>query len=207
MADWANSSGNKIRPYRSPWGSPILRHFEESTAAATAVIVRGDVVTNNTLVTTGGVRVLRAPSSGGTGTNLMQVGIKSLLGVALQNSTGDGSTTGITADGLGRDNNRKITVALADPAQEFIGYTSTLEGGNGVASQLWVGTHRPLVFDRNLHTFFVGTTNSTQTLAAVTITEVQESVFGDSGGFPVIFKFLSTNLHAMIAGGDGLVGT
>ena len=55
MADWANSSGNKIRPYRSPWGAPIIRHFEESTAAATAVINRGDVVSNDAAVTTGGL--------------------------------------------------------------------------------------------------------------------------------------------------------
>ena len=198
MADWANSSGNKIRPYRSPWGSPIIRHFEESTAASSAVVNRGDVVCNNTVVTTGGFRVLRAPSSGGNGTNLMQVGIKSLVGVALQASTGDGSTTGITANGLGTDNGRKIAVALADPRQEFIGYTSTLNGGDGVASNLLVGTHRAIAYDRNLHTFFVASTNSTQSLAAVTITEIPQSVYGDSGGFPVIFRFLSTNLHAMV---------
>lgn len=198
MADWSNSSGNKFRPYRSPWGSPVIRHFEESTAASSAVVNRGDVVTNNTVVTTGGFRVLRAPSSGGTGTNAMQVGIKSLVGVALGASTGDGSTTGITADGLGRDNNRKIAVALAVPEQEFWGYTSTLSGGNGIASNLFVGTHRAVVFDRNLHTFFVASTNSTQVLAAVTITEVPQDVYGDSGGWPVIFRFLSTNLHALV---------
>ena len=198
MADWANSSGNKIRPYRSPWGAPIIRHFEESTAASTAVILRGDVVTNNTVVTTGGFRVLRAPSSGGTGTNVMQVGIKSLVGVAVQTSTGDGSTTGITANGLGITNNRKIAVALADPRQEFLGYTSTLEGGNGVASLLFVGANRAVVYDRNLHTHFIASTNSTETLAAVTITEISQDVYGDSGGWPVIFRFLSTNLHPLV---------
>ena len=91
MADWANSSGIGFRPYRSPWGSPIIRHFEESTAAATAVVQVGDVVTNDTLVTTGGFRVLRAPSSGGTGTNLMQVGVKSLVGGAVSGGTGGGA--------------------------------------------------------------------------------------------------------------------
>ena len=198
MADWANSSGNKIRPYRSPWGAPIIREFEESTAASSDVIVRGDVVCNNTVVTTGGFRVLHAPSSGGTGTNLMQVGINSLVGVALQNSTGDGSTTGIVANGLTIGGRRKVQVALADPRQEFIGYTSTLNGGNGIASNLFVGTHRAVAFDRNLHTYFVASTNSTQSLAAVTITEIPESVYGDSGGWPVIFRFLSTNLHAIV---------
>lgn len=200
MADWANSSGNKIRPYRSPWGAPIIRHFEESTAASSDVIVRGDVLTSDTVVTTGGLRVLHAPSSAGNGTNVMQVGIKSLIGVALQNSTGNGSTTGITADGLGKDNNRKIAVALASPFQEFLGYTSTLEGGNGVASNLFVGANRPLVYDRNLHTYFVASTNTTAALAAVQITEVPQDVYGDSGGWPVIFKFLSTNLSPVVPG-------
>lgn len=198
MADWANSSGNKIRPYRSPYGAPIIRHFEESTAASSDVIVRGDVLTNDTLVTTGGLRVLHAPSSAGDGTNLMQVAITSLIGVALQNSTGNGSTTGITANGLGRDNNRKIAVALAAPEQEFWGYNSTLNGGDGVASNLLVGANRPIVYDRNLHTYFVASTNSTAGNAAVVITEVPQSVYGDSGGFPVIFKFLSSNLHAVV---------
>lgn len=200
MAQWSNSSGSKIRPYRSPWGSPIIRHFEESTAASSDVIVRGDVLTSDTLVTTGGLRVLHAPSSGGTGTNLMQVAIKALVGVALQDSTGNGSTTGITADGLGTDNRRKIAVALAVPEQEFYGFTSTLEGGNGVASNLFVGLNRPIVYDRNLHTYFVASTNSTAALAAVQITEVPQDVYGDSGGFPVIFKFLSTNLSPVVPG-------
>jgi hypothetical protein len=201
MADWSNSSGNKIRPYRSALGPPIIRHLEESTAASSAVVNRGDVVTSDTVVTTGGLRIVRAPSSGGNGTNVMQVAITSLIGVALQASTGDGSTTGITANGLGKDNNRKIAVALAHPQQEFIGYTSTLEGGNGVASNLFVGVNRPLVYDRNLHTFFVASTNSTAALAAVTITEVPQDVYGDSGGWPVIFKFLSTNLSPIVGGG------
>ena len=201
MAQWANSSGNKIRPYRSPWGAPIIRHFEESTGASTAVIVRGDVVCDNTVVTTGGLRLVRAPSSGGPGTNRMQVGIKSLIGIALQTSTGDGSTTGVTADGLGIDNNRQLSVCLAHPLQEFLGYTSTLEGGNGVASNLFVGLNRPLVYDRTLHTFFVASTNSTVALAAVSITEVPRSVYGDSGGFPVIFRFLSTNMSPVVGGG------
>lgn len=202
MAQWSNSSGNKIRPYRSAYGPPSIRYFEESTAASSDVINVGDVVTSDTLVTTGGLRILHAPSSGGTGTNLMQVGaIKSLIGVALQKSTGDGSTTGITANGLGTDNNRKIAVCLAHPLQEFIGYTSTLNGGDGVASNLFVGLNRPIVFDRNLHTYFVASTNSTAALAAVTITEVPQSVYGDSGGFPVIFRFLSSLASPVVGGG------
>jgi hypothetical protein len=203
MADWRTSSGCKIRPYRSPYGAPAIRHFEESTCAASAVIVRGDVVNGDTVVTTGGlVRLVRGPSSGGDGTNVYQVGIKSLIGVALQGSTSDGSTTGFgDANGLrGMDKRRYLAVALAAPDQEFIGYNSTLETGNGVATQLLVGTNRPLVYDRTHHTFFVASTNSTAALAAVSITEIPEGVIGDSGAFPIIFKFLSSNASPVVPG-------
>lgn len=199
MADWVPSSGNKIRPYRSQH-APSIREYEESTAAATAVIVRGDVLTSDTLVTSGGLRLVRAPSSGGTGTNLMEVAIKSLIGVALQNSTSDGSTTGLNSTGIGRSRLRYLSVCLATPSQEFIGYNSTAETGNGVASQQLVGLNRPLVYDRNLHTFFVGSTNTTAALAAVQITEIPDYAAGDSGSFPIVFRFLSTNVSPAAGG-------
>lgn len=202
MADWVGSSGCKIRPYR-PQSGAYVRHFEESTCAATSVIARGDVVTGDTVVTTGGlVRLVQAPSSGGNGTNVMQVGITSLIGVALQASTSDGSTTGFgPANGLrGMDKRRYLAVALAAPDQEFIGYNSTLETGNAVANQLMVGTRRPLVYDRTHHTYFVASTNSTAALAAVTITEIPESVIGDSGAFPIVFRFLSSNVSPVVPG-------
>lgn len=199
MADWVPSSGNKIRPYRSQ-SAPSIREYEESTCAATAVIVRGDVLTSDTNVTSGGLRLVRAPSSGGTGTNLMEVAIKSLIGVALQNSTSDGSTTGLNSTGIGRSRLRYLSVCLATPQQEFIGYNSTVETGNGVASQQLVGLNRPIVYDRNLHTFFVGSTNSTAALAAVQITEIPDYAAGDSGAFPIVFRFLSTNVSPAAGG-------
>jgi hypothetical protein len=199
MADWVGSSGSKIRPYRSQ-NPPTIREYEESTCAATAVIVRGDVLTSDTLVTTGGLRLVRAPSSGGTGTNLMQVAVKSLIGVALQNSTSDGSTTGLNSTGIGRSRLRYLSVCLATPQQEFLGYNSTNETGNPVASQQLVGTNVPLTYDRALHTFVVASTNSTAALASVQITEIPDYATGDSGAFPVVFKFLSSNLSPAVGG-------
>ena len=70
----------------------------------------------------------------------------------------------------------------------------------------FVGANRALLFDRALHTFFVASTNSTETQAAVTITEVPQGVYGDAGGFPVLFRFLSTNLHPLVHS-DGLTAT
>jgi hypothetical protein len=201
MADWTASSGSKIRPYRS-LTSPFIREYEESTCAATAVIVRGDVVTSDTVVTSGGLRLVRAPSSGGTTSagdpisQLVQVGIKSLMGVALQNSTSDGSTTGLNSTGIGRSRLRYLSVCLATPGQEFLGYVK----GADVASQQLVGLNRPLIFDSTLHTFFVASTNSTAALAAVQITEVPDYAVGDSGAFPVVFRFLSTNVSPAAGG-------
>lgn len=199
MADWTGSSGCKIRPFRNP-AAQSIRHYDESTAAASAVIVRGDVLTSDTVVTTGGLRVVRAPSSAGTGTNVLQVAIVSLVGVALQNSTSDGSTTGLQAGGIGTSRLRNISVCLATPTQEFIGYNSSLETGNGVALASLIGTARPLVYDRTHHTFFVASTNTTAALAAVQITDIPESAIGDSGAFPIVFKFLSSNLSPAVPG-------
>ena len=199
MADWATSSGSKIRPYRSMVPAQI-RYFDESTAGSTAVIERGDVLTSDTVVTSGGLRVVRAPSSGGTGTNLMQVGIKSLIGIAAQNSTSDGGNTGLSSNGIGTVGPRAIGVYLANPGQEFIGVNSTRETGNAVASRSLIGANAGLVYDRTFHIFTVQSTLSTVALAAVQITDIPESFIGDSGAFPVVFKFLSSNLSPVVAG-------
>ncbi len=88
MADWANSSNSRMRFYRHPSGSAPIRWFEESTCAATATLRRGDIVTFDTVVATASHRIVRAPSSGGTGTNLLQVAITSLLGIAGMTTAG-----------------------------------------------------------------------------------------------------------------------
>ena len=60
MAQWDGSTNSLIRPYRNPYGGAPVRDFQESTAAATAVLKLGDVVTFNTVVTTN-LSVVRAP--------------------------------------------------------------------------------------------------------------------------------------------------
>lgn len=194
MADWANSTTSYIRPYRHPLGSPPIRYFEESTCAATAIIQYGDVVSFDTVVGTAAHRIVRAPSSGGTGTNLLQVGVTSLLGIAAENSTSDGSTSGLinaTAVGPVRPN-RKIGVWVADVNTEFLGFLSSVGGPNLAASTL-IGVAKPLLYSRTFNRFFVDSSNSTAALAAVKITDIPSESIGDSNG-PVIFKFLSTNI-------------
>lgn len=200
MADWTASSGSKIRPYRN-YTAPTIRHFEESTAASSAVIALGDVLTFDTVVATASHRVLRAPSSAGTGTNLMQVDITSLLGVALQASTSDGGVTGLTSNGLSiTSQNRQIAICLATGNQEFVGYASTMAPASSAANLALIGREAPLVFDRTNKVFTVATANATAALAAVQITEIPQHVLGDSGAYPVVFKFLSTNLSPVVPG-------
>jgi hypothetical protein len=199
MADWVGSSNSRIRPYRNA-SVPFIRDFEESTAGATAVVRRGDAVTFDTVVATASHRIVRAPSSGGTGTNVMQVAIKSLLGVAVQDSTSDGSTTGLNGGGTGLSRLRHLSVVLATPGQEFLGFASTMAPGSSAANQALVGRQVPLIFDRTNHVFTIGTANTTVALAAVQITEVPENVLGDSGAYPLVFTFLSTNVSPVVPG-------
>lgn len=196
MADWASlSTVAYIRPYRHPSGSPPIREFEESTCAATAVIQYGDIVCFDTVVASASHRILRAPSSGGNSGNALQVGITSLVGVALQGSTSDGSTTGLVSGtnvGPGKPN-RKITVALADRDTEFLGFLGSTGAGPWAASPSLIGTVKAVHYDRTAHRFYIDSTNSTAAMAAVKITDIPSESVGDSGGAPVIFKFLSSN--------------
>ena len=194
MADWTNTTNSYFRPYRHGLGSPPIRYFEESTCAATAVIRYGDVVSFDTVAATASHRILRAPSSGGNGTNLLQVGIGSLIGVAAENSTSDGSTTGLvngTLVGPVRPN-RKLGVWVADPGTEFLGFMSTA-GGNNVAASSLVGLNKAVIYDRTLNRHLIDSTNSTAALAAVKITGIPSESINDTNG-PVIFKFLSSNV-------------
>ena len=199
MADWTASSGSRIRPYRS-YTAPYIRHFEESSAAGTAVIALGDVVTFDTVVATASHRILRAPSSAGNGTNLMEVDIVSLLGVAMQASTSDGGNTGLSSATALQSPSRQIAVCLATPNQEFLGYASTMVPASSAANMVLVGRNCPLVFDRTNHVFTLATANATAANAAVQITDVPDYVLGDSGAYPLVFKFLSTNLSNVVPG-------
>jgi len=178
MADWTLTAGHYPRPYRSAFGSPRIRHFQESTAASTATIKLGHLVSNDTVVSTGGFRISRSPAGYGTGTNL--AGSTNCLGFAAEASTSDGSTTG-----LGVVNARMLPVWLADEYTEFKGWLK----GSGPAATSLVGTLKAIIFDSTLNTYFIDSTNSTAALLMVRITDVPQDSAGDTNG-PVIFKFL-----------------
>jgi hypothetical protein len=182
MAQWTLNAGCYFRPFRKFESSPRIRSFQCSTCASTATIKAGYVVTSDTVVSTGGLRLVRAPSSGGQGANLFQVGITSLIGIAAEADTSSGSTAG-----LSDPNVRKIPVYLADGNTEWLGYCK----GNGVIGSTMVGEQKAIIFDSTLQTYFIDSTNSTAALMAVTITDVPDYSLGSTNG-PVVFRFLST---------------
>ena len=165
-------------------------YAQESTCISTAVIHRGHVVTSDTVVSTSGLRLVRAPSSGGTGANLMQVAITSLMGVAAEGSTSDGSTTGL---GAVSGDSRKIGFYPAGPNVEFKGWC---KGANAVGSTM-IGTNKAIILDSTLNTFFIDSSNSTAALAAAVITGIPSETDGDTNG-PCYFRFLSSNLSMAI---------
>ena len=192
--DWTIGTGSNPGHFRSRAGAgtPAIRYFQESTAASTAVIKLGDIVSNDTVVSTGGFRIVRAPFNGGTtsgGTpvaNLLNT--TNVLGVAVEASTSDGSTAGLTAGGLNQAGARMIGVAIAEPDAEFRGY---LIGTDNTAQSSLIGLMRAVRYDSTNHIYAIDSTNSTAALASIVITDVEQQVVGDTNG-PVIFKFLST---------------
>jgi hypothetical protein len=188
MAQWTLNAGNYFRPYRAMGGDARIRHFQCSTCASSDVITVGMVVNFNTVVTTGG-GIVQAPSSGGNGGNLLQVGITSLIGIAAESDTSDGSTTG-----LSNRYNRRIGVWLAADQTEFLGWCK----GAGVVGTTMIGQQKAIIYDTTLATYFIDSTNSTAALAAVTITDVPEYALESTNG-PVVFKFLSSNISPVTA--------
>lgn len=205
MADWTNSSGLYPRPIRSVWGPPQIRYYQESSGISSAQCQVGHLVVMDTVVTTGGQRVRRDPSTAGNGANLQHLG-GSLLGICVNGSTASatGGTAGLLDDSSQAQNrysDRMIGVAIADGLTEYLGYYKSGQAGNtgvtGAKSSL-IGQDRAVIFDSTLGTYFIDSTNSTAALVSVRITDFPPDARGDSGGVPCYFKFLSSNVHLSV---------
>lgn len=194
MADWTIGAGSNPSHYRTRTGAatPVIRYFQESTAASTAVIKLGDIVSNDTVVSTGGFRIRRAPFNGGNGSNLLNT--TNVLGIAAEASTSDGSTAGLTEGNLNQAGNRMIGVFTAEPDAEFKGY---LIGTDNVSGSSLIGALKAIRYDSTNHIYGIDSTNSTAALASVVITDVPLETVGDTNG-PVIFKFLSTGVSPAV---------
>lgn len=203
MAQIDGSSNTFIYPVRSPLGSPQIRYFEESTCASSKTIRRGDIVCLDTVVTTA-ARIVLAPSSQGAAGNLLQNGITSLIGVAMADSTSDGSTNGLQASTARAGQGRLIPVAVADGLTEFAIHVSSVGATpQAICSSMMDRPGYPIemlrTIDRGGHgVWFLSSTNlSTAADVSAVITDVPSESIGDTGGI-VYFKFLSTMVHRSV---------
>ncbi len=191
MADWTINAGSNPSHYLSGAGCPMIRYYQESTCASSAVIKLGDIVSFDTVTSSNNGRIVRAPFDGGTTgaaseKNLLNT--TNVLGIAVEASTSDGSTTG-----LSNVNTRKIGVAIAEAEAEFQGFI--LSGG--ISATTLVGLAKAVRYDSTNHIYGIDSTNSTAALASIVITGVVPGAEGDTGG-PVMFKFLSTGVSPAV---------
>lgn len=193
MADWTIGTGSNPSHGRTNGGAatPLIRYFEESTCASTAVIKLGDIVALDTVVSTGGPRVVRAPFAGGTGANLLLS--NALIGVAAEGSTSDGSTAGLVAAGTAGPRSKKLGVFVYEPGVEYSGFLSA-----GVSNSTQIGTSKAVRYDSTNHVYMIDSTNSTAALVMAVITGIPDETIGDTNG-PVYFKLLSSNISLVVA--------
>jgi hypothetical protein len=189
MADWTINSGSNPSHGRTAKGTnpPAILYFQESTAVSSAVIKYGDIVSQDTTVSTGGFRIRRAYAAGGGGSDLLAVG-QHIVGVATEGSTSNGAAS-TNGDG------KVIGVAVAAPDVEFVAY---LIGNAAVSASSLIGAQRCVRYDSTNHIYAIDSTNSTAALMTVTLTGIPQGTEGDTNG-PVYFKFLSSNVSEAVS--------
>ena len=201
MAQWEPGTGSVMAHGRSRKGvgTPAIVYFQESTCPSTATIQLGDVVSEDSNVSTGGFRVRQGYRAGGNGANLLSIA-QHIVGIAAEASTSDGSLTGLSSAGAGLVQNRLIGIVAADPETEFIGWLGGAEASTAsqVADSSLIGTNKAVRFDSTNKVYLIDSTNSTAALVMVTITGIPNGYEGDTNG-PVYFKFLSSNVSAAVS--------
>lgn len=170
MADYTISSGDYIKPYRSPWGQCEIRSAPESTAQT---FVYGDVLELDKGTSTGANRVKRASTTGST-----------------CNST---AIVGVAAQGASSNVAQTVSYFAASANNEFIGRTR-----GGTLALANVGTGYGLFRDSSKNVWLVDLGNAQSTSVRVIVTELVDQV-GDSGG-QVVFKFGSHDSTNIIFG-------
>jgi hypothetical protein len=193
MADWTIGTGSNPTHGRTRFGAatPAIQYFQESTCVSTALIKLGDIVSRDTTVSTGGLRVRRAYGGGGNGANLLAIG-QTIIGIAAQAAVSNGASGQVDPSSAapGSYIPNKIGIYVAEPGCEFVGYLSA-----GASFSSNNGDNFAVRFDSTNQVWMVDSTNSTAALVTVTQTGIPEGTEGDTNG-PVYFKFLSSNVYA-----------
>lgn len=178
MAQITNSTRTCPRPYRSRKGDYWVQTFTASTAISTAVIRYGDVVQFDVNTADAGYKIVKAS----TMANQPNVISTALLGIAVSNSTGDGSTS-----------TEPIQVCVAEPMTEFL-FPTKLAGADHTSTL--VNKRKAIGYDSTLGMFYMDNANSTAGDATLVVTDIVDP--GTSNGL-VVAKFLSTNTARFVS--------
>jgi len=165
MADFTLSSGNTIRPFRSPWGAFPTRTFGVSTGVSSATIHLGRPVTLD--YTEAGNTSNAGIVKASTGDNTFY-----LAGIAGEQASGSTAVAGTA-----------ISVWECNPLVEFRAVTKA-----GTLQSSQVGLTKTLHWDSTLNIGYVDLSASTATDHRVVITQLIDAQ-GDSGG-AVAFRFI-----------------
>lgn len=180
MADFVHSSRSCVTVGRPGKGAPSIRSFEASTAASTALIQYGQVVSFDIDASSASHRVVRCSTASGAAPILST----SICGVAASADTSDGST-------LGLGPNRTVSVYIADPDTEFKFPTKLVLA----STMIGLGTY-DLSWDSTLGIHHVGA-NSTAGDGRLYITGFDASKAGDTGGY-VYGRFFSSAVSPIV---------
>lgn len=181
MTDIALSSGNIMRPYRSPWGSFPIRNIACSTGVSTNIIRIGQVVQLDVNSTAFQNCVLPSSLSSAVVVSTAIVGIAAESpGLNLSPPVG-GTMTSTSPGGT-----PVIPVWEANPNVEF-----RVNTRKGLLNSTLVGQYRDIEWDStlNIHLVNVGAAQLTTPQPRVVITGLIDNV-GDSGG-AITVRFLT----------------
>ena len=167
MAQYTPSSGDYVRPYRSPWGAFPTRQFP--VQSTNAQIELGTMLTLSTAAAVGGVAQFAGlPSTGAGG-----LATFNLLGITAE------KVAAATSSAVGPQ-----TVACWEP-NPLVEFKATTIGGAQASSV--IGLRKALQYDSTLKIHRIDLTASTATDWRVVITQ-NLGAEGDSGGY-MAFRF------------------
>ena len=180
MTDFTLSSGNTIRPHRSPWGGFPLKAMKLSTGISSRMIYIGTVVG----LDQGSTAFADCIQPITISSRSLNPGASQLVGVSAETASSavPGSGLNVTSTSLGAQGS--IMVWEAHPSVEFKGWTRF-----GLLNTTMVGQPKELTRDTTLNVDLVNLSASslaTPTNCVIITSLVDAS--GDSGG-AVTFRF------------------
>ena len=177
MTDFVLSSGNTIRPHRSPWGAFPIKGMKLSTGISSAVIRVGQTVVLDTGSTSYADSIIPCAQSSGS----LNPAANSIVGIAAETP---GAAGGNVGSGTTNTVGTVITVWEANPNAEFKAWTKY-----GLLNSTIVGTPKELHRDSTLNIDLVALrASSLGTPANCVIVTSLIDASGDSGG-AVTFRF------------------